>query len=212
MIDGVTARFEDGELVALLGPLGSGKTTLLEIIQTLRFADEGDYQYNSMLVAQMQRKQLFVLRNLEIGSVLQGLPMAEELSVIENVSLPLIFSKLRTSKAKRRMYAAAALDNCGAAHLMDKKVCDLTSPEKMLISLARATVNRPSTLLVDDLTPENVGTDGCVMDVIQAIHRSGTTVILSTKQEEIAQSCERIICLANGKITSDSSLASHLYD
>ena len=196
----VSITIKDGEMVAIIGKSGAGKSTLMHIIGCIDDFEEGTYILNGEDISKIKEGKRSHIRNKDIGIVMQDFALVEDYSAIENVMIPLIFSKEkgRTSKKERAM---AALKKLGIDELAGKRVNKLSGGQKQRVAIARAIVNNPGILLADEPTGAlDVKTSAEMMEVFKELNGQGITVIIITHDMEVAQACGRIIEISDGKI------------
>lgn len=196
----VSLSVEKGELVALTGKSGAGKSTLMHVIGCIDDFEKGTYKLNGRDVSRIPESKRAGIRNKDIGIVLQDFALVEEYSALENVMIPLYFSKGISSKKKKEM-ALNALERMGIAELAHKRVNKLSGGQKQRVAIARAIVNNPEVLLADEPTGAlDVHTSGEIMDEFIRLNESGMTIIIITHDLEIAAACGRSIEISDGRI------------
>lgn len=196
----VSLDIETGEMVAIIGKSGAGKSTLMHIIGCIDSFEDGTYFLNGKDVSHLRGNQAAEIRNNQIGIVLQDFALVEQYTAIENVMLPLYFSKgvRRRDKKKRAM---EVLRKVGIEELAYKKVNKLSGGQKQRVAIARAIVNEPSIILADEPTGAlDVVTSGEIIKVLRELNEQGITVVIITHDMDVANSCERIITIADGKL------------
>lgn len=201
-LDGVSLFVDKGEFTAIVGSSGSGKSTCMNIIGCLDIPTSGKYYLNGTDVSTMTEKQLAAIRNKELGFIFQQYNLIAKLNLIENVELPLIYR--RVSATERRKMAEAALDRVGLLDRGKKFPSQLSGGQQQRVSIARALAGRPPVILADEPTgalDSKTGKD--VINFLRELHSDGTSVILITHDNSIAESTNRIIRIQDGKIISD---------
>lgn len=202
-LHGVSMKIEDGEMVAIVGKSGAGKSTLLHILACIDTYEEGEYSLDTVFVKDLSEKQLAQVRNEKIGMVMQDYALVEDFSAMENVMLPLDFAvgKMRKSKADRKKLALEALEAVDMADLADKTVAQMSGGQKQRVAIARAIVNKPSMVLADEPTGalDSVNADA-IMGVFQKLNEQGQTVILVTHDRDLAERCDRVIEIYDGRL------------
>lgn len=197
----VSLTIEDGEMVAIIGKSGAGKSTLMHILGCIDDFEAGKYYLGGEDISTLNEKKRAYVRNTKIGIVLQDFALVESYSVIENVMLPLYFSKgIKGQKAK----VAKAMDILKQVKMdefADKKVNKLSGGQKQRVAIARAMINNPGILLADEPTGAlDVKTSAEIMNVFKKLNEQGTTVIIITHDMEVAGKCSRVIGISDGRI------------
>ncbi len=200
-LKGVSLEIEDGEMVAVIGKSGAGKTTLLHILACIDSYEIGEYYIDEELVRDLSEKRCAEIRNEKIGIVMQDFALIDDFSVIDNVMLPLDFSK--TKKKNKRQTALNALELVGIDDLAGKSVNQLSGGQKQRTAIARAIVNDPQIILADEPTGAlDSKTASEIMDIFRKLNAEGKTVIIVTHDIGIANQCNRIIEISDGRIVS----------
>ena len=198
-LKGVSLTVQDGEMIAVIGKSGAGKSTLLHILACIDSYEGGEYKIDDTLVKQLSERKLANIRNEKIGMVMQDFALVEDFSAMENVMLPLDFAKKK--KPDRKNLAMQALKAVGMDGMAKKPVNKLSGGQKQRVAIARALVNQPSVILADEPTGAlDSKTAAEIMDVFRELHSQGKTVIIVTHDMGVAEQCERIIEIADGKI------------
>lgn len=198
----VSVDIRKNEYVAIMGPSGSGKSTLMNLLGCLDTPTSGKYILNGTDVSKMEDDYLAEIRNKEIGFVFQTFNLLPRYTALENVTLPLIYAGI--PKNVREEQAVETLRQVGLADRMTHKPNELSGGQRQRVAIARALVNRPSIILADEPTGNlDSKTSIDIMGLLDAIHKSGNTVILVTHEEDIARHAARIIRLFDGEIAQD---------
>lgn len=193
----VNIEITDGELTAVIGRSGSGKSTLLHILGCIDNSTSGKYYLGNDLVSVLSRNQMADVRNQRIGIVMQDFALVEEYTSIENVMIPLVFSK--RPKKQRKEIAMNALKLVGMNNLANKNVKELSGGQKQRVAIARAIVNNPSVILADEPTGAlDSKTAADIMNLFKKFNSDGKTIIIVTHDKEIAAQCDRIIEISDG--------------
>lgn len=204
VLRGLNLSILKNEYVALMGPSGSGKSTLMNIIGCLDTPTAGKYILNGNNVSTIAENALAEIRNQEIGFVFQQFNLLPRLSALENVALPLVYSGI--GKKAREERAREVLEK---VHLSDRwhhKPNELSGGQCQRVAIARALINNPSIILADEPTGNlDSKTSIEIMEIFDAIHKAGNTVILVTHEEEISRYAKRIIRLKDGLIDHEST-------
>lgn len=209
-LDGVDLTISRGEFLAVMGASGSGKSTLMNILGCLDQASRGEYYLEGIRVDTMNRNQLADIRNQRIGFVFQGFNLLPRTSAIENVELPLLYSRM-ARKMKTRDRAAAALDMVGLAHRLDHHPSQLSGGQQQRVAIARALVNDPAIILADEPTGNlDSRTTVDVLSVFQSLNDRGITLILVTHEPDVAMYAKRVVSMKDGKIRTDRPVIERL--
>ena len=199
---GVSLTIYRNEYVAIMGPSGSGKSTLMNILGCLDTPSEGRYILNGTDVSKMQDDQLADTRNREIGFVFQTFNLLPRYTALENVVLPLIYAGV--PKGERLERGRAALTSVGLEERMEHKPNEMSGGQRQRVAVARALINDPAIILADEPTGNlDTKTSIDIMQLFERIYGSGTTIIVVTHEEDIAQHARRIVRLRDGKIERD---------
>ncbi len=200
-LHGISLEIADGEMVAVIGKSGAGKSTLLHILACIDSYESGEYHIDETLVKKLTERKSAQIRNEKIGMVMQDFALVEDFTALENVMLPLEFAKRK--KTGRKQLALNALWSVGMEELAKKPVSKLSGGQKQRVAIARAIVNEPTVILADEPTGAlDSGTAQEIMDVFKLLHEQGKTVIIVTHDMGIAQQCERIIEITDGKLAT----------
>lgn len=192
---------DKGEMVAIKGSSGAGKSTLLHIIGCLDKPTSGSYLLNGQDVSQLSLSKLAEIRNASFGFVMQHFALIEEDSALQNVATPLLFAKARKSQMDAR--AMEQLRNVGMEQMANKRIATLSGGEKQRVAIARAMVNNPEIILADEPTGalDRANTEK-IVQLFQQLNEKGKTIIIVTHDDFVAQSCRRIVTIADGVIKS----------
>lgn len=195
----VSISVEKGALVAIIGPSGSGKSTLLKIIGCLDKPTTGKCIVDGIDVGTASDRQLAHMRNAKIGFVLQEFGLIEDRTILENIYVPLLFS--RRSIKSQQAKATAILEHLGIAGIKKKPVSQLSGGQKQRVAIARALISDPDIILADEPTGAlDTGTSGDVMSLFEELNTVGKTIIIVTHNPEIAERCHKIYTLVDGVI------------
>ncbi|MBQ9700816.1 MAG: ABC transporter ATP-binding protein [Lachnospiraceae bacterium] len=196
----VSLTIEDGEMVAIIGKSGAGKSTLMHIIGCIDDFESGTYILNGEDISTVRESKRAKIRNKDIGIVMQDFALVEDYTAIENVMIPLYFAKGKLGESKRAR-AKKALEKLGIGELASKSVNKLSGGQKQRVAIARAIVNNPSILLADEPTGAlDVKTSAEMMEVFKELNKQGITVIIITHDMEVAQACDRVVEISDGRI------------
>jgi putative ABC transport system ATP-binding protein len=205
-LDEVSMTIRKGEFVAIMGPSGSGKSTLMNILGCLDRPTSGQYILAGEDVSNLDKTQLAVIRNQRIGFVFQSYNLLPQTTALENVILPLLYSRNgKLSDAEQTEKALAALEAVGLADRVDHKPQELSGGQMQRVAIARALVNDPVLILADEPTG-NLDTHSGeeLMVLMSELHTQGSTIVMVTHDDDIAAFTERIIRLRDGQIEVDA--------
>jgi putative ABC transport system ATP-binding protein len=210
-VRGVTLDIAQGEFVALMGASGSGKSTMMNIIGCLDRPTGGKYSLDGIDVSQLDRDELADIRNQKIGFVFQGFNLLARTSALENVELPMLYTRRRLGGASQRERALKALDTVGLADRADHKPNQLSGGQQQRVAIARALSNEPSLLLADEPTGNlDTRTSIDIMGVFQKLNDLGMTIVMVTHELDIAQYTKRMVVMRDGKVVGDTVVAKRL--
>src|SRR5947208_3897467 len=202
----VHLEVQPGEYVAIAGPSGCGKTTLLSILGLLDTPTDGEYTLASESVAQLTPSQRARIRNRQIGFIFQAFNLIGDLTVYENVELPLTYRGMPGDERKQRVQDA--LERVGMAHRMKHYPSQLSGGQQQRVAVARALGGSPSILLADEPTGNLDSVNGeAVMELLQSLHREGATICMVTHDARFAKHAERTIHLFDGKVVEETEAA-----
>jgi len=201
-LSGIHLAIGRGEYISIAGPSGCGKTTLLSMLGLLDTPTEGEYNLDSKNVAQLSASDRARVRNREIGFIFQAFNLIGDLTVYENVELPLTYRGMPSSERKERVQAA--LERVGMAHRTKHYPSQLSGGQQQRVAVARAIVGRPLILLADEPTGNLDSKNGeAVMDLLKELHADGATICMVTHDPRYARHAERTIHLFDGQIVRD---------
>ncbi|HET7436916.1 MAG TPA: ABC transporter ATP-binding protein [Thermoanaerobaculia bacterium] len=207
-LDGVHLDIAEGEYVSIAGPSGCGKSTLLSILGLLDTPTAGEYMLNGTPVTQLSVFDRSCIRNQEVGFIFQSFNLIGDLSVEENVELPLTYRKTRA--AERRALVQQALERVGMAHRMKHYPGQLSGGQQQRVAVARAIVGNPSIVLADEPTGNLDSHNGeRVMSLLRDLHREGATICMVTHDPRYAKHADRLIHLFDGRIVEEERTAEH---
>lgn len=200
-LQNVSLEVKKGEFVAIMGPSGCGKSTLLNILGLLDNPTEGTYTLEGKEVSTMSEDSRTELRKGKLGFVFQSFNLIDELSVSENVELPLLY--MNCPKKERRQKVAEVIERVAMTHRAQHFPSQLSGGQQQRVAIARAVISRPSIILADEPTGNLDSKHGKeVMELLKELHREGTTIIMVTHSQRDANYADRIINLFDGEIVS----------
>ena len=198
-LSGVNMEVQEGEFVSVMGPSGCGKSTLLNILGLLDKPTEGSVKLHGDAVEALDDKSLARVRNQSIGFVFQSYHLISDLSVVDNVEIPLLYRRI--SGAERRKKALDALERVGLASRVHHFPTQLSGGQQQRVAIARAIVGQPRLLLADEPTgnlDSQMGDD--VMDILKTLNRKErTTVVMVTHDSRLSEQTERVVRLFDGR-------------
>jgi len=198
-LNGVDLHVKKGEFVAVMGPSGCGKSTLLNIIGLLDNPTEGDYIFNKTNVSKLKEKNRTNFRKGNIGFIFQSFNLIDELSVFDNVELPLLYLKMKTSERRERV--EAVLKRMKIGHRIKHFPQQLSGGQQQRVAIARAVVANPKLILADEPTGNLDSKNGIeVMNLLSELNQEGATIIMVTHSKRDAGFAHRTINMLDGKI------------
>ena len=200
---GIHLDIQRGEYISIAGPSGCGKSTLLSILGLLDTPTEGSYVLNGRSVADLPLSERARVRNREIGFIFQSFNLIGDLTVYENVELPLTYRGMKSAERKERVMAA--LEKVGMSHRAKHLPSQLSGGQQQRVAVARAVCGEPSILLADEPTGNLDSKNGeAVMDLLKELHSSGATICMVTHDARYASHAERTIHLFDGRVVEES--------
>jgi putative ABC transport system ATP-binding protein len=195
-----------GEFVAIAGPSGCGKSTLLSILGLLESPSEGNYTLNGKAVANLDHAERARIRNREVGFIFQSFNLIGDLTVFENVELPLTYRGMVSSERKQRV--DAALEKVGMSHRSKHYPSQLSGGQQQRVAVARALAGKPSILLADEPTGNLDSKNGeAVMQLLAELHREGATICMVTHDDRFAGHAQRAVHLFDGRVVEQHQAA-----
>jgi len=201
-------QVQEGEFVAVMGPSGCGKSTLLNILGLLDDPDGGSFIFNGIEVAGFNERKRADLRKHNIGFVFQSFNLIDELTVFENVELPLIYTGVKPAERKKRV--DEVLEKMQIMHRRKHFPQQLSGGQQQRVAVARAVVNNPKLILADEPTGNLDSSNGNeVMDLLTELNEGGTTIIMVTHSEHDAKYSHRIIRMLDGQKVTENVLTEY---
>lgn len=195
----VDLEVQQGEFVAVMGKSGSGKTTLLNVIGTMLTPNEGMYEFNGQSIAYKKDSEKASFRNENMGFVVQHFALVQDMTVYENVALPLRYRKISRNEVRKKV--EAILNKLEIIDQKNKYPYQLSGGQKQRVAIARAMVTDPKLLLADEPTgslDEENGNN--IIELLEKMHKNGVTIVMVTHDPELAQHASRIIFMQDGQI------------
>lgn len=203
----INLSIRPGEFVSIMGPSGCGKSTLLNIMGLLDQPTAGQVHIADQAVTQYRDRELAQLRNQRIGFIFQSFHLINDLSVIDNVEIPLLYRKGDALGSSRRQMAREALENVGLSNRIKHFPGQLSGGQKQRVAIARAIVGRPDIILADEPTGNlDSGMGNEIMTILQELNAGGATIVMVTHDETMAKRTHRLIRLFDGSMVGDSTL------
>ena len=206
-LDNIHFTIDAGEYVSITGPSGCGKSTLLSVMGLLYKASEGKYFLNGSEVMGLNAAEQARVRNRQIGFIFQAFNLVGDMSVAENVELPLTYRDDLTRKQRQEL-VVTALEQVNMAERMKHLPAQLSGGQQQRVAIARALVGRPKVLLADEPTGNLDSRNAqLIMDLLSDLHRQGSTIVMVTHDQRWAEQTERQVSLFDGKIVDDRRMS-----
>jgi len=201
-LQGIDLQIEGGQMVAIIGPSGSGKSTLMHIFGCLDAPSSGTYCLEGRNVDELSSFQLAAIRNQKVGFVFQTFNLLPKASLLRNVELPLLYAGVAGSE--RKELARATLERVGLADRAKHRPAELSGGQRQRAAIARALVNEPSLILADEPTGNLDSKTGLeILEIFDRMHARGETIVIVTHDPNIAERCERVVQIVDGRIEDD---------
>ena len=206
----MSLEVKEHEFVAIMGPSGCGKSTLLNILGMLDDHTSGSFVFNGIEVSKFNENKRSDLRKANIGFVFQSFNLIDELTVFENVELPLVYNKIKSSE--RKVLVEAALEGVQMMHRRNHFPSQLSGGQQQRVAVARAVVNNPKLILADEPTGNLDSRNGAdVMQLLTSLNEKGTTIVMVTHSEHDSRYAHRIVHMLDGKTVTENFLKEIIY-
>lgn len=204
-LNNINLDIRSGEFIAVMGPSGCGKSTLLNIMGMLDSPTSGTYAFDGKQVEALGESKLADVRKRSIGFIFQSFNLVDELSVAENVMLPLLYQKVPAAERDERVHAV--LERVGIAHRADHRPQQLSGGQQQRVAVARAVVTEPKLILADEPTGNLDSVNGEeVLNLLNALNDEGTTIVMVTHDRSHADHASRVVNMLDGRILSENVL------
>jgi putative ABC transport system ATP-binding protein len=202
-LNSVNLEIDSGEFIAIMGPSGCGKSTLLNVLGMLDTPTSGTYRFLDQVVSGRSERELASVRKANIGFIFQSFNLIDELSVKENVMLPLLYQKVPA--AEREQTVREVLERVNIAHRADHRPQQLSGGQQQRVAVARAVVTSPKLILADEPTGNLDTTNGEeVLNLLNQLNEDGTTIVMVTHDQSHAEHASRIVNMLDGRILSEN--------
>ena len=199
----INLAVEAGEFIAIMGPSGCGKSTLLNVLGMLDSPDSGSYEFDGENVAGYPENKLAVIRKENIGFIFQSFNLVDELTVAENVMLPLLYQKVPARERDEQVQKV--LERVGIAHRADHRPQQLSGGQQQRVAVARAVISNPKLILADEPTGNLDSANGEeVLGLLNQLNRDGTTIVMVTHDQGHASHASRVVNMLDGRILTEN--------
>jgi putative ABC transport system ATP-binding protein len=204
-LDGVSLEIKENEFVAIMGPSGSGKSTMMNILGCLDRPTSGKYTLAGEDVSDLDKSRLAIIRNERIGFVFQSYNLLARTNALENVMLPLLYSRdSALTEQQQRLKGVQILEMVGLGDRLEHQPQELSGGQMQRVAIARALINDPVLILADEPTGNLDSKSGVeIMEVLSNLHQNGSTIVMVTHEDEIAAYAQRVIRFLDGRIDKD---------
>ncbi|HBR35023.1 MAG TPA: macrolide ABC transporter ATP-binding protein [Firmicutes bacterium] len=200
-------QIKEGEFVAIIGPSGSGKSTLMHILGCLDQPTAGRFLMEGQDISAVSENELAEIRNKKIGFVFQQFNLLPKATILQNVSVPLIYGGIRGRRRQLEL-AEKALQQVGLGDRLHHRPTEISGGQKQRVAIARALINNPALVLADEPTGNlDTKTGKEIMDIFRQLNKEGHTIIMVTHDQEIAEQARRVIQIRDGLIQKDEVIA-----
>ena len=200
---GISIRFEEGDYCAIMGHSGSGKSTLLNLLGCLDQPTSGHYWLGGVDVSELSDDELSEIRSQRLGFIFQSYNLIAQLTVLENIEVPLFYQGWAARDSRERAIELAEM--VGLAERMDHRPSELSGGQQQRVAIARALANDPFIVLADEPTGNlDPGTEQEILTILEGLNCRGTTLIVVTHEPEIARTAHRVVTLQDGRVVSDA--------
>ncbi len=205
VLHNISLEIEAGEFVSIMGPSGAGKSTLLHILGFLDAQTSGTYQFHDKKMDDYSETERARVRNEKMGFIFQSFNLLPRTSVLENVKLPMSYSRVKTNEWESR--ALEAIESVGLSHRLDHEPSQLSGGERQRVAIARALINTPSVIFADEPTGNlDTHSGDNILHILQKLNHEGHTIILITHESYIAEHAKRVIHIVDGKVDRDTRI------
>lgn len=208
-LNGVNIDIKEGEFVSVMGPSGCGKSTLMNILGMIDSPNSGEFFFNGKEVGNLPERKRSEVRKHNLGFVFQSFNLIDELSVFENIELPMLYTKVPSSERKRRV--EELLEGMNIMHRRNHFPQQLSGGQQQRVAVARAVVNKPKLILADEPTGNLDSSNGDeVMKILSELNAQGTTILMVTHSQYCAEFGNRIIRMLDGQVVTENVVKQYL--
>lgn len=205
-LDRINLHIDEGEFIAVMGPSGCGKSTLLNVLGMLDSPSAGSYTLQGERISGRSERELALFRKQRLGFIFQSFNLIDELSVRENVQLPLLYQKVKGAERERRVMEV--LERVNIAHRADHRPQQLSGGQQQRVAVARAVITNPALILADEPTGNLDSTNGEeVLALLNELNRDGTTIVMVTHDPAHADHASRVVNMLDGRILSENVIS-----